>query len=122
MRQTSHEVFKYAAKFYLTALQRSANKGQIPPFCSALKAYMNHDVINAEWLLKQFSNWEIIQEMLLQTEDREMPKLAVGLIYCAMLKVYEVEKATLNRHWETGESGTLGNLYLLLLSKLYEIG
>lgn len=31
---------------------------------------------------------------------QEMPKLVVGLIYTAMINVYESEKATLNSHWD----------------------
>lgn len=29
-----------------------------------------------------------------------MPKIAVGIVYCAMLSIYEEEKSLLNIHWE----------------------
>ena len=61
----SHEVFKMAATFYLTIHHRSCNKVHIPRMMNALKAYMNHDKRNAKWLLEQFTNWEILQEIFL---------------------------------------------------------
>ena len=61
----SHEVFKFAASFYLTILQRAAHKALVPKMLDALKAYLNHDRRNGEWLLLELSNWEIIKEMLL---------------------------------------------------------
>jgi hypothetical protein len=62
----SHEVFKFTAQFYLTILQRAQLKGLVPTLVNALKAYLNNDPRNGIWLLNEFSNWEIIQEMLLQ--------------------------------------------------------
>jgi hypothetical protein len=29
-----------------------------------------------------------------------MPKIAVGIVYCSMLSIYEEEKTSLNIHWE----------------------
>jgi hypothetical protein len=141
----SHEVFKLAAGFYLTILQRAQNKTLVPKMLNALKAYMNHDRRNGEWLIEEFSNWAIVEEMLLQVQGQEMPKLACGLIYCAMLTVYDEEKAALaeyqpapvdkgkrgeqepevageiasQKKWAT--LGPLGNFILLLLSHLYDM-
>lgn len=35
---------------------------------NALKSYINHDKRNAKWLLEQFTNWEILQEVFLQVQ------------------------------------------------------
>jgi hypothetical protein len=72
--------------------------------------------------------------MLLQTLAAEMPKLTVGMIYCAMLNLYEGEKAQMNDHWkhiqvdEKGQlldpsykAGTLTNFILSLVAHLYDI-
>jgi hypothetical protein len=65
-----------------------------------------------------------------------MPKLAAGLIYCAMLVVYEDEKEQLHEYQvdsapkdKKGEKsdkqfvklGPLGSLILLMLSHLYDL-
>jgi hypothetical protein len=137
VQDASHEVFKFAATFYLTILQRAHLKALVPRVLNALKAYLNHDTRNGEWLLSEFSNWEIIKEMLLQPgQHKEMPKLTCGLLYCAMLPVYEKEKQMLVNFWrddlpsrkaassESGKAnslGVLGNFILLLLSHIYAL-
>lgn len=99
VRDAAHQVFKFAAGFYLTILQRAQTKGLVPRLIGALKAYLNSDPRNGLWLLNEVSNWEIIKEMLLQPEGADMPKLTVGLLYCAMLTVYDSEKGNLKQHW-----------------------
>lgn len=102
-------MFKFAASFYLTILQRAQHKGLVPKMVNALKAYLNHDPRNGEWLLLELTNWELIKEMLLQPQGREMPKLTCGLIYCAMLTIYDKEKASLASFWnETDKQGRKG--------------
>jgi hypothetical protein len=75
--------------------------------------------------------------MLLQPgQHKEMPKLTCGLLYCAMLPVYEKEKQMLVNFWrddlpsrkaassESGKAnslGVLGNFILLLLSHIYAL-
>ena len=66
---------------------------------NALKSYLNHDSRNGAWLLDEFSNWAIVEEMLLQVSGQEMPKLTCGLLYCAMLTVYDQEKELLADYW-----------------------
>lgn len=62
----AHSIFKFATSFYLTILQRNALKNLIPKFVDALKAYLNCDSRNGEWLISEFTNWEIIKEIFLQ--------------------------------------------------------
>lgn len=58
-----------------------------------------------------------------------MPKLICGLLYCAMLTMYDNEKSMLASYWppdnvepkEYGKLGPLGNFVLLLLSHLYDL-
>jgi hypothetical protein len=53
-----------------------------------------------------------------------MRAILAGLIYCAMLKCYEVEKASLMQYWEDLKAQTkptqtvIGNLILLILQML----
>lgn len=140
VKDTAHEVFKFTATFYLTILQRSEIKALIPRFINALKSYINYDPRNGAWLIEQFSNWEVVEEMLLQVYGQEMPKLTVGLLYCAMVTIYESEKEMLASYWPSeaerekaiaeqgegaqlpyGKLGPLGNFALLLLSHIYDL-
>lgn len=100
VKDAAHEIFKFAATFYLTIAQRAQNKQYIPRLVNTLKSYLNDDVRNGQWLLRQFSCWPVFEEILLQVLGQEMPKLVVGLIYTAMLNAYEAEKTTLNSHWD----------------------
>ena len=86
------EVFKFAAQFYVTILQRSADKTMIPEVVRHLKAYINEDVRCAQWLVNEFVNIGIIMESLLQNSVKIMRRIMSGLLICAMLKLYEHEK------------------------------
>ena len=85
-------VFKFAARFYLTILQRAQLKTHIPNMLNLLKAYINKNEQSAYWLIQEFCNNEILEEMLLQCSSKEMRKFTVGLLYCSMLKVYPLER------------------------------
>lgn len=86
---------------------------------------MNEDVECALWFLQQFINVEIIKENLLEGANAVMRSLLAGLIYCAMLKIYSIEKSTLNYFWEDVNNNiaiprqsTLGNFILTFLTLL----
>jgi hypothetical protein len=64
-----------------------------------LKSYINKNALCATWLLNEFCNIQIIEENLLQNSQKEMRKFVVGLLYCALLKVYPLEKDKLNMYW-----------------------
>lgn len=56
-----------------------------------------------------------------------MRKFVTGLLYCAMLKVYEKEKLILNYYWNNNNSyndqnnSVLGNFMLILVGKMFEV-
>jgi hypothetical protein len=64
-----------------------------------LKSYINKNEKCALWLIYEFCNLQIIKEMLLLCNDKEMRRLTVGLLYCAMLKIFPLEKDRLNNYW-----------------------
>jgi hypothetical protein len=55
-----------------------------------------------------------------------MRKFVVGLLYCAMLKVYEKEKDKINLYWKKNALGlqpaptNLGNFILIIIRHLYD--
>ncbi len=93
------KVFKFAAQFYITILQRSSGKLFIPQMLNLLKAYINKNSNCARWIISEFCNREILEENLLQCNSKEMRKFVVGLLYCSMLKVYPEEKDVMNLYW-----------------------
>ena len=50
-------VFKFAASFSLTILQRSSTKTNVPKMLNLLKSYINKSEVCAKWLITQFSNF-----------------------------------------------------------------
>lgn len=54
-----------------------------------------------------------------------MRKFVAGLLYCAMLKVYPLEKEKIGSYWQSqGEQqgmSVLSNFVLILLKNLYEV-
>lgn len=97
---SSHKVFKFLMSFYLTIQQRAQNKMPIPNLIGQIKSYLNADPRHGEWVLTEMSNWDIFEEMLLQVQGREMPKLVVGIVYASMLNVYKRDKELLAKHWD----------------------
>lgn len=122
-------VFKFAASFYFGVMQRAFNKSDLPEFVRYLKAYLNYDVECAKWFLVQFANTEIIKECYLESPAHSniMRKILTGLCYCAMLKVYPLERATLNVYWDhlkankTPQTTILGNMICCVLSCLPQL-
>jgi hypothetical protein len=71
----------------------------IPQMLNLLKGYINKSYNCAQWLITEFCNKAILEENLLQCGSKEMRKFIVGLLYCAMLKIYPVEKDIINNYW-----------------------
>jgi len=57
-----------------------------------LKAYINEDVRAARWLMNEFINCELLEEIMMQNGQKIMRRVYIGIVTCAMLKVYEAEK------------------------------
>ena len=90
-----------------------------------LKCYINEDVRCARWFITEFINDEMLREIMMENSQKLMRRVYIGIMTCAMLKVYEEEKDELNLYWDDVEADveeprqtTLGNyintlLYLL---------
>ena len=85
-------VFKYGITVLLTTLFRAKNRTLVPDFMDLSKAYINKHLEAGQWLLSQFTNTKVICEFLLECTVADIRRFTVGLLYCAMLKVYESEK------------------------------
>jgi len=122
------EVFKHAMTYYLTVKQRFAQKEEgIPEMLDLLKAHLNKSIRACKWLISQFSNTEVLFENIVQCPISDMRRLSCGLIYCAMINLYNEEKDTLNDYWkykeglkDSLESSLLRNFINILLCSMEE--
>ena len=67
-------------------------------FIEILKSYINGNINCARWILEQYSNQEILSECLIKSNCKDMRFANVGIIYCALLKIYPDEKHTLKSY------------------------
>jgi hypothetical protein len=89
-----------------------------------LKGYLNKSLECANWLLSEFCNHQIIEENLLQCGQKEMRKFTVGLLYCAMLKVYPHQCQQLGQYWTVAQdqqknTPLIGNFALIIMENIF---
>ncbi len=85
--QLKFELFKFATTFFFTTVIRCKDKSLIPPFVEFIKTHINLNIDNAIWLIEEFSNFELIQEFLIDCIASELKRLTSGIIYSALLKI-----------------------------------
>lgn len=98
-------MFKFAIQFYYTIQQRSQQKYGLPDMSRFLKAYINEDVRCASWFIREFINTEMLKEIMMQNCQKIMRRVYIGIVTCAMLKVFQKEKHLLNLYWDDVEAG-----------------
>lgn len=125
IQSTKLQVFKFAVQFYVTILQRSYDKNTLPDTVKYIRTYINDDETCARWLISEFVNVEVLQECFLDNTIVFMRQILSGMLYCAMLKVWETDRKKLNQYWEDIKKGSqqprstiLGNFILALLGRL----
>lgn len=89
-----------------------------------LKSYINKNINCATWIISEFCNQKILEENLLQCGSKEMRKFVVGILYCAMLKVYPVEKDQINAYWlnpldPNNNKTVIANFALVLIRNIF---
>ena len=70
-----------------------------------IKAYINEDVRCARWFVNEFINPEMLKEIMMNNSQKLMRRVYIGIVTCAMLKVYEDEKDKLNLYWNDIDQG-----------------
>ena len=70
----------------------------------------------------------MLKEIMMQNCQKLMRRVYIGIVTCAMLKLYEVEKDQLNEYWDDIDAGveqprqtTLGNYVSTMLFMLPEL-
>jgi len=100
MKDAKLRIFKFAVQFYYTIQQRSQQKFGLPDMSRYLKAYINEDVRCAQWFVHEFINCEMLKESMMQNCQKIMRRVYIGIMTCAMLKLFEVERGALNHYWD----------------------
>lgn len=96
-------IFKYGITVLFTTIFRAKNRMCAVDMIDISKAYINKHLDAAKWLLWQFANSRVVYEFLLECPVADICRFTVGLLYCAMLKVYESEKEKI-AEWVPGKS------------------
>jgi hypothetical protein len=65
-----------------------------------IRTYINDDETCARWLISEFVNFEVLVECFLESTMPFMRQILAGLLYCAMLKVWDTDKKTINKYWD----------------------
>jgi hypothetical protein len=91
-----------------------------------LKAYINKNEHCGRWLIHEFCNYDILEEFLLQCCQKEMRRFTVGLLYCAMLKVYPFERHLINNYWKNpadpaNNQSVIANITLVLFHNIFTV-
>ena len=86
-------IFRYAATLLLTTVFRVRNEKMLADLIDITKAYINKHQVAAKWFIHQFTNSQVIREFLFECPELDLCRFTTGLLYCAMLKVYDEEKA-----------------------------
>ena len=87
-------------QFYVSILQRSFDKNTLPDTVKYIRTYINDDETCARWLISEFVNFEVLTECFLENTMPFMRQILAGLLYCAMLKVWETDRKKINNYWE----------------------
>ena len=122
------QVFKFATQFYVSILQRSYDKNTLPDTVKYIRTYINDDETCARWLISEFVNFEVLTECFLESTMPFMRQILAGLLYCAMLKVWESDRRQLKKYWDDinkkqqpTQATVLGSFILCLLSKMPQV-
>lgn len=110
-------------------MQRAEDKNHLPTMVKYLKSYMNFNPAKyAHWFLQQFCNPDILKECFFENPNKLMRSIMTGLLYCAMLKVYDIEKSQLGyfkvdmkANAPVKRQTVMGNLVLLVLHMLPQL-
>jgi len=89
-----HKIFKFASKFVISILLRSKKRNILPNFIHILKFNINKSINNANWIIEEFHDINLLKELLIECPLGDMKKIVCGLLYCAMLKISKDSKDT----------------------------
>ena len=80
------ELFKNLIIYFFNVLIRAREKDYLGGTVNLIKYMINSYIFCSDYLIEEFSNYNILIEYMINCPNYEIKKLIVGIIYCAMLK------------------------------------
>ena len=94
------DLFKNLIIYFFNVMIRAREKDYLGGTVNLIKYFINNYLFCADYIIEEFSNYNILIEYMINCPSYEMKKLVVGIIYCAMIKcvtTYEAKKRKENR-------------------------
>ena len=80
------ELFKNLIIYFFNVMIRGREKDYLGGIVNLIKYLINSYLFCADYLIEEFSNFNVLIEYLLNCPSYEAKKMVVGIIYCAMIK------------------------------------
>ena len=80
------ELFKILIIYFFNVMIRAREKDFLGGTVDLIKYLINNYSFCADYLVEEFSNYNVLIEYILNCPSYETKKLVVGIIYCAMIK------------------------------------
>ena len=95
--------FQFLLLYFFNVLVRARDKDYLSCTVDLIKFYLNQYKECSEFFIEELSDINTLMEYIVNCPILEMKKLFVGIIYCAMIKLYnsfneELEKKNLNNN------------------------
>ena len=95
------ELFKNLIIYFFNVMIRARERNYLGGTVNLIKFFINKYNICADYIIEEFSNYNVLVEYLINCPSYNIKKLFVGIIYCAMLKsivTYEVTQRSENNY------------------------
>lgn len=87
---TESKVSKLALLCFFNLVIRSKDKSYIASYTEMIKVFINSSESYATYILEEFSHPDVLQEYLVDNQNPEMRNICAGIVYCAMIKIFNL--------------------------------
>ena len=94
------DLFKNLIIYFFNVMIRARERNYLGGTVDLIKYLINTYIFCADYIIEEFSNYNLLIEYLINCPSYEIKKLVVGIIYCAMIKsvtTFENKKKLENR-------------------------
>ena len=91
-------IFQFLLLYFFNVFVRAKEKTYLGGNVDLIKFFLNKYNECSEFLIEEFCDIKTLMEYLVNCPITEMKKLFVGIIYCAMIKIYETHNENLNNN------------------------
>ena len=80
------ELFKNLIIYFFNAMIRAREKDYLGGTVNLIKYFINTYIFCSDYLVEEFSNYNVLMEYMINCPSYNIKKLVVGILYCAMIK------------------------------------